>query len=122
MNETQGAVALLETPLASPSTFTYITPAKPLGECSTLGTAEIKILTLAIHSTGDKRRDIRRINRAHGLLKSFPGEDRYVFMLFENGQQYLVEFPNETTGITDDLVEKLGSLIGEENLQIAIIQ
>ncbi|MBI9050701.1 MAG: DNA polymerase III subunit alpha [Anaerolineaceae bacterium] len=102
-------------------TFTYITPIKNNGDFSTQDHSETKIITLAMHSTGDKRRDIRRINRAHGLLKSFPGNDRFVFMLFENGHQYLVEFPNETTGLGNELVEKLGALIGEENLQIATI-
>jgi DNA polymerase III subunit alpha len=103
-------------------TFTYITPINNNGSSSGSNGNETKIITLAIHSTGDKKRDIRRINRAHGLLKSFPGNDRFVFMLFENGHQYLVEFPNETTGLGSDLVEKLGSLIGEENLQIATIK
>lgn len=118
----QTLVATMDPPYPPVSTFTYITPSKNNGAQPHMDQTETKILTLAIHSTGDKKRDIRRINRAHGLLKSFPGNDRFVFMLFENGQQYLVEFPNETTGLTDDLVDKISALIGDENLQVAIIQ
>ncbi len=120
--ESQTSLAVLDAPQSKTSTFTYITPIRKNGDASSENSLENRIITLAIHSTGDKKRDVRRINRAHGLLKSFPGHDRFVFMLFENGQQYLVEFPNETTGLTDDLVEKLGNLIGDENLQVATIQ
>ena len=102
-------------------TFTYITHKKDLAEFAPQHQKDTRMITLAIHPTGDKKRDNRRITRAHGLLKSFPGNDRFVFMLFENGNQYLVEFPNETTGLTDDLILALGKLIGEENLQIATI-
>ena len=113
-------VAILEEDFAV-QTFTYMTTRKDIKEFTPQFANETRMLTLAIHSTGDKKRDARRITRAHGLLKSFPGEDRFVFMLFENGKQYLVEFPNETTGLADDLIKALGTLIGEENLQIATI-
>jgi DNA polymerase III subunit alpha len=114
-------VAVLEEEI-SLQAFTYITPQRGISEFTVQhNNNETRMITLAIHSTGDKRRDTRRITRAHGLLKSFPGNDRFVFMLFENGHQYLVEFPNETTGLTQDLVDALGTLIGAENLQIATI-
>ena len=77
-----------------------------------------RMLMIALHSAGDKARDTRRLRHIHGLLKSSPGQDRFSFMLYEGEQSYLIEFPNDTTGITDDLLRKLNQLVGPMNVHI----
>jgi DNA polymerase-3 subunit alpha len=77
-----------------------------------------RILTVTIRPTGDKMRDSRRVHRAHGLLKSCPGNDRYAFVAFEKEHWYFIEFPNETTGINTELVSCLAGMFGEENVRI----
>lgn len=76
------------------------------------------MITVVLRSTGDKTRDVLRLRRIHGILVSFPGEDRFAFRVFERGQGYLIEFPNETTGLCPDLITRLHSLVGSENVRV----
>ncbi|RPJ37791.1 MAG: hypothetical protein EHM21_17745, partial [Chloroflexi bacterium] len=62
-------------------------------------TVPVRLLTVILHSTNDKAHDVRRLRRIHGTLRSFPGKDKYAFMVFEGGRRFLLEFPNDTTGI-----------------------
>jgi DNA polymerase III subunit alpha len=81
-----------------------------------------RMATVILRPTGDKNRDVRRLKNVHGLLRSYPGKDHFAFMLFERGSYFLIEFPNETTGIGPELVYKLIALVGEENLKIEPIK
>ena len=78
----------------------------------------IQMVTVILRGCGDKDRDVRRINRLLGLLRSNPGKDRFALMIFEQGHRYLMEFPNDTTGFTPEIMHKLSELVGSENLQI----
>jgi hypothetical protein len=76
----------------------------------------VKILLKRNH---DKERDVRRLKRILGLLRSSPGHDRFALMVFEEGQYYLIEFPNDTTGISAELLGHLEELAGgAENIQV----
>ena len=75
-------------------------------------------MTVTIKSSGEKERDTRRIHRAHGLLNSFPGQDRFCFLVYEHGYRHLLDFPNHTTNATKELVEQLAELVGRENVQV----
>nr|HMN63253.1 hypothetical protein [Anaerolinea sp.] len=78
--------------------------------------------TISLRSTGDRERDVRRIRRAHGVLTSFPGHDRFAFQIFEGARYYQLEFPSNTTGISTPLLQKLVELVGEENIRIEPIR
>ena len=77
-----------------------------------------RMLTVVLHPSGDKSRDHRRLQRLHGLLRSCPGRDRFALMIQESGHHYLVEFPNNTTGINTEMLRKVSDLIGEENVRV----
>jgi len=94
-----------------------VSPTPPNG-----GGDQPRMVTLIFRSQGDKNRDARRLRRAHGLLHSSPGKDRFAFLVFEGGHRYLLEFPNTTTGITPELLRLLGELVGEENMRIDPLQ
>jgi DNA polymerase-3 subunit alpha len=79
---------------------------------------EVRMLTVVMRSTGDRTRDVLRLRRIHGIITSYPGEDRFAFHVFERGRGYLLEFPNITIGISKELVERLTTLIGMENVRI----
>jgi DNA polymerase-3 subunit alpha len=81
-----------------------------------------RMVTVIIRATEDKVRDGRRLRRICNLLRSCPGKDRFAFMMFENGHSFLVEFPNDLTGLTDDLIRRLKELVSEENVRIEILQ
>ncbi|MEN4099221.1 MAG: DNA polymerase III subunit alpha [Anaerolineaceae bacterium] len=98
----------------------YIIP--PVVKALTTGQNQPRIVTVMLHSTGDKTRDVRRLRHVHGLLMSCPGNDHFSLLLFEHGQYYSIEFPNDTTGITPELLRKLVAAVGEDNVRVEPIQ
>lgn len=85
---------------------------------STIGSNGARMLTVTICASGEQERDNRRLTQVHNLLCSNSGKDRFSFMVIENGHRFLLDFPNETTGINQDLVDRLGKMVGEENISI----
>ena len=76
------------------------------------------MVTLILRPSGDAERDIRRIGRLHGTFISFPGKDRFQFQIFEDGKGHLIDFPNDTTRVCAELLDKLRQTVGEENIRI----
>jgi DNA polymerase-3 subunit alpha len=81
-----------------------------------------RMLTIDVRSSGDKKRDVLRLRCIYGVLVSNPGQDHFAFHIFEGGRGYLLEFPNETSGVTPELWERLAKLAGKENLHLDPIQ
>ena len=77
-----------------------------------------QMLTVVIRSTGEKDRDVRRLSRLLGMLSSCPGEDRVVLRIFEDGEEYLMEFPNISISICDDLLNRIVGIIGSDEFRI----
>ncbi len=76
------------------------------------------MVTVVLRTCGDPQRDIRRIGRLHGTFISFPGKDRFQFQIFEDGKGHLIDFPNDTTDVCPELLEKLHQMVGEENVHL----
>ena len=77
-----------------------------------------KQITVMLRPTGDKERDKRRIKTIFGTLISFHGRDRFSFQIFENGSGHLIDFPNDTTRVCPEMLERLKKLMGEENWRV----
>jgi DNA polymerase III subunit alpha len=77
-----------------------------------------QILTVLLRPSGDPQRDIRRISRLHGTFISYPGKDRFAFLIFEEGHSHLIEFPNDTTHLCADLMNKIKNAVGEDDLRV----
>jgi hypothetical protein len=77
-----------------------------------------KQITMILRSTGDKDHDRRRIKTIYGTLISFHGRDRFSFQIFENGSGYLIDFPNDSTRVCNEMLERLKKLMGEENWRV----
>jgi DNA polymerase-3 subunit alpha len=75
-------------------------------------------ITILLRPTGDKERDKRRIKTLYGTLISHHGRDKFTFQIFENGKGHLIDFPNDTTRICPELLERLKKLMGEENWRV----
>ncbi|MDD2921536.1 MAG: BglII/BstYI family type II restriction endonuclease, partial [Anaerolineales bacterium] len=71
-------------------------------------------ITVILRASHDKERDKRRIQTLHGTLISFHGRDKFSFQIFESGKGHLIDFPNETTRITPELISRLYKVLGEE--------
>ncbi|NTV35932.1 MAG: hypothetical protein HGA53_03175, partial [Anaerolineaceae bacterium] len=81
-----------------------------------------RMATIILRSCEDRERDARRIRRICGVMRASPGKDRFSFLVFENGHRFLVEFPNDTTGLTTELIRTLINQVGEENVRVETIQ
>ncbi|MGB9586113.1 MAG: hypothetical protein ACPL7A_01685 [Anaerolineales bacterium] len=80
-------------------------------------TAGLQMLTVILRQSEDKARDLLRLKRVHGIILSYPGQDRFAFQLYENGKGFLMEFPNETTQVCPELIKRLQDLVGKENIR-----
>jgi DNA polymerase-3 subunit alpha len=84
-------------------------------------TGQIRMLTVVLRSSNDKTRDVLRLRRIHGIIMTYPGDDRFAVQVYEKGRGYLLEFPNSTTGITQELLDRLHGLVGVENIRVDVI-
>jgi DNA polymerase-3 subunit alpha len=75
-------------------------------------------ITVTLRSTGDREWDKRRIKALYGTLISFHGRDRFSFQIFENGSGHLIDFPNDTTRVCPELLERLKKLMGQESWRV----
>jgi DNA polymerase-3 subunit alpha len=80
--------------------------------------SSVRMLTVVLRPTGDKVRDSLRLRLIYGRLISYPGNDRFAFHIFEKGHGHLLEFPNFTTGVCQDLLIQLHALVGAENVRV----
>jgi DNA polymerase-3 subunit alpha len=102
--------------------LSYILPPSPLAGVADKKSDQPHMITVVLRSTGSKPRDVRRLKHIHGLLLSTPGKDRFSFLVFEGSSYYLVEFPNNTTGITPELLRRLGEVVGDDNIRVEPIK
>lgn len=89
-----------------------VSPVKPQAD------GNVRMLTIVLRSTGDKTRDVLRLRRIHGIVTSYPGNDRFAFRVFERNRGYLLEFPNHTIGVCPELSSRLSALLGPEQISI----
>ena len=75
-------------------------------------------ITVTLRSTGDRDWDKRRIKSIFGTLISFHGRDRFSFQIFENGSGHLIDFPNDTTRVCPEMLERLKKLMGQESWRV----
>ena len=107
----------------SPGMAAYMVAAAPKeSSANPDAEAEPRQATITIHPSGEKDRDVRRMRRIHGMLVACPGKDRFSFQVYENGRFFILDFPNESTGLTADLLNKLIDLVGESNVRIETIR
>ena len=64
----------------------------------------------------DKVRDNLRLRQCYGILISYSGHDRFALQIFERSRGYRIEFPNYTTMHCPELVARLASIVGVDNI------
>jgi len=77
-----------------------------------------QLISILMRPSGNPERDRRRIKHIYGILISYPGKDRFSFRIYENGKGYLLDFPNDTTRVCPDMLERLKRLIGEDGWRV----
>ncbi len=112
------SVALDENPVGAPATVLLSVSSAPRGRSPSIRHK----LTVVLKSTGDHEKDARRMRRVHGILTSYPGEDRFAFQVHELARQYLLEFPSLTTRLCDELLGQLRAFLGDETVHVESFQ
>jgi len=80
------------------------------------------MITVSLSGSGEKIRDSRKLKCVYNLLRSSPGRDKFAVALHEGGRFHLIEFPNDTTGINEDLLNRVAELVGDDNVQVSEIK
>jgi DNA polymerase III subunit alpha len=75
-------------------------------------------IIVMLRSTGDREWDKRRIKTIYGTLISFHGRDRFSFQIYEDGKGHLIDFPNDTTRVCTEVLDRLKKLMGEESWRV----
>jgi DNA polymerase-3 subunit alpha len=102
---------------AQPATIRPLVPPQFLAQPAEDGHPP-EAITIYLKSTGELERDRRRIKHVYGIVTSYPGHDRFSFFITENGRGHQIEFPNITTRICADMLERLKRLTGDESWRI----
>jgi hypothetical protein len=76
--------------------------------------AEQRWIIIYFRRSGDDDKDRRRLARLHGLLVSYPGNDRFSIIVEGQPKSQTLEYPNHTTGYCEDLVQDLLSVVEDE--------
>ncbi len=76
-------------------------------------------LLVTIQSCGERERDLRHLRQIHGFLTSHPGENHFFFYIAEAGSTYEIDFPNETTDISERILADLTRFVGGGNVRVA---
>jgi DNA polymerase-3 subunit alpha len=100
----------------------FISPAILRPEPETQSTEGPRMITITLRSSGDIQKDVRKMRCIQGTLVSFPGTDRFAFQIFEEGVSCNLEFPNDSTEICKELIDRLSHLVGLDNLHITPIK
>ncbi len=76
------------------------------------------LITLVLRSRGDAMRDKLLLRQVYGTLISYHGDDRFAFQIIENDKTHLLEFPDDTTHLSKELLNQLRDLVGVDNVQV----
>ncbi len=99
----------------------YLVPPAPPEGIPAEESGEIRMVKVILRSSGDRERDVQRLKRVYGILRAAPGRDRFAFYVFEGKNRVLLEFPNDTTGISPHLLKELTETVGEGNVLVETI-
>ena len=71
-----------------------------------------KRIVITLHPTQDLSNYKLRVKWAFNVMSSFPGEDRFAMVVYEDdGRCFELDFANHTTGHCDELMDELASVV-----------
>ncbi len=104
--------------IQEPPRVPSVPPIAPPALLQTDGTAPPRLITVYLRPSGDAGRDRRRITNAYSILHAYHGQDRFSFYVTEEGHGHLIDFPNDSTRVCKEMLERLRNLLGEEAWRI----
>jgi hypothetical protein len=121
----------VESPPASEATIlgaevphmeTTTTPPYILPPTEAYAGQELHMITVILRPGVDKVRDNLRLRQCYGILISYSGHDRFALQIFERSRGYRIEFPNYTTTFCTELVNRLASIVGADNVIVEALR
>ncbi len=82
----------------------------------TNGKAKRIVITLPPSENVDEGR--RQFKRVYDALISHPGDDRFMVTIVERDQRYKLDFPNDTTHYSDELMHQLLKFISADSIDV----
>jgi DNA polymerase-3 subunit alpha len=79
-----------------------------------------RIARVVISRSGNSAHDAACVGAVHHLLSSYPGPDRFCFLIKARGETLQLDFPNDTTTLDEMMIEQLKGLHGVESVQISM--
>jgi DNA polymerase-3 subunit alpha len=83
-------------------------------------TEPYRVAKVVISRSGNSVDDASRVGQVHHLLSSYPGPDRFCFLIKARGETLQLDFPNDTTTLDEMMIDQLKSLHGVESVQISM--
>jgi hypothetical protein len=77
---------------------------------------DLHMITVILRTCTDKMRDNLHLRQCYGILISYSGHDRFALQIFERNRGYRIEFPNYTTAFSPELIGRLASIVGADNV------
>jgi DNA polymerase-3 subunit alpha len=72
--------------------------------------------------SGDSERDKRSLQRIYGTLVSQPGQDTFSIAVADGEEVVELDFPNDTTCYSPELLAKLGRIVSADAIQVSPAQ
>ena len=83
-------------------------------------TEPYRLAKVVISRSGDSTIDASRVGEVHHLLSSYPGPDRFCFLIKARGETLQLDFPNDSTTLDEMIIDQLKRLHGVESVQISM--
>jgi DNA polymerase-3 subunit alpha len=96
-----------------------VPPAAPEGSLS--GGFLARLLRIDLEASGDRERDNAELHDLYAVLHARTGPEHFAFVVHEGGHRYLIEFPNDTIGIDDALLEELGKRADVKHFSVELV-
>jgi DNA polymerase-3 subunit alpha len=123
--EIQGAIipesvqpAVASEPIPEAQESVIPTPPYILSPAANTESDNLRMVTVYLRPGTDKLRDNLRLRQAYGILISYPGNDRFALQIYERNRGYRIEFPNFTTSVCSELIGRLNTLVGVDNVVV----
>jgi hypothetical protein len=104
------------------NTANYILPPFSLSDSKETGGDTLRMVTVVVRETGNGSQDGRKAKRILRTLRAYPGKDHFALMIFEAGRSYRIEFPNDTTGVCQPLLDELKQTAGDTNVLVEVLR
>ena len=94
------------------------TTQKSNGESSNPTNGKTKRIVITLPTSEDVGEGRRQFKRIYDALISHPGDDRFMVMIVERDQHYKLDFPNDTTHYSDELMHQLLKFISADSIEV----